>query len=126
MALWQNQGVVHLVDANGVALQPVDAQNWPALPLIVGPDANLQAKALLTLLDAAPALKADMTDAVWIGGRRWAIRFRPDVPLALAEGAAAAHRALKLFAKLDGAQRSSKRRVQTECFRPIISCCSTN
>src|SRR3546814_1667570 len=65
MALWQNQGVVHLVDANGVALQPVDAQNWPDLPLIVGPDANLQAKALLTLLDAAPALKAEMTDAVW-------------------------------------------------------------
>src|SRR3546814_2435301 len=36
MALWQNQGVVHLVDANGVALQPVDSQNWPDLPLIVG------------------------------------------------------------------------------------------
>src|SRR3546814_13005920 len=82
MALWQNQGVVHLVDANGVALQPVDAQNWPDLPLIVGPDANLQAKALLTLLDAAPALKAEMTDAVWIGGRRWDIRFRSGETLA--------------------------------------------
>src|SRR3546814_8557642 len=94
MALWQNQGVVHLVDANGVALQPVDAQNWPDLPLIVGPDANLQAKALLTLLDAAPALKAEMTDAVWIGGRRWDIRFRSGETLALPEGDAAAIRAL--------------------------------
>ncbi|API59289.1 hypothetical protein BSL82_08170 [Tardibacter chloracetimidivorans] len=109
MALWQNQGVVHLVDANGVALQPVDARNWPDLPLIVGPDANLQAKALLTLLDAAPALKAEMTDAVWIGGRRWDIRFRSGETLALPEGDAAAIRALKLFAKLDGAQGLLKR-----------------
>src|SRR3546814_15048721 len=50
-----------------------------------------------------------MTDAVWIGGRRWDIRFRSGETLALPEGDAAAIRALKLFAKLDGAQGLLKR-----------------
>src|SRR3546814_14994284 len=55
------------------------------------------------------SLKAEMTDAVWIGGRRWDIRFRSGETLALPEGDAAAIRALKLFAKLDGAQGLLKR-----------------
>lgn len=109
MALWQNKGEVKLVDASGVELQPVNAQDWPDLPLIVGPGANLRARELLALLDAAPALKAEMTDAVWIGGRRWDIRFRSGETLALPEGDDAAIRALKLFAQLDGAQGLLKR-----------------
>src|SRR3546814_5554445 len=95
-ALWQNRGVVKLVDGVGTILQPVDADNWPDLPLIVGPEANLQASALMALLDAAPALKAEMSDAVWVGGRRWDIRFRSGETLALPEGERAAIRALKL------------------------------
>ncbi len=108
-ALWQNQGVVKLVDGGGVVLQPVNPDDWPDLPLIVGPEANLQTAALMTLLDAAPALKAEMSDAVWIGGRRWDIRFRSGETLALPEGDKAAVRALKLFAQLDGTQGLLKR-----------------
>lgn len=109
VALWQNKGVVRLVDEGGAVLQPVNPDDWPDLPLIVGPDANRQARALMTLLDAAPALKAEMSDAVWIGGRRWDIRFRSGETLALPEGEKAAVRALKLFAQLDGAQGLLKR-----------------
>src|SRR3546814_5716641 len=98
------------------SLQPVDAQNWPDLPLIVGPDANMQAKALLTLLDAAPALKAEMTDAVWIGGRRWDIRFRSGETLALPEGDAAAIRALKLLDRKSTRLNQSLMRISYAVF----------
>lgn len=109
VALWQNRGLVKLVDGSGVVLQPVNPDDWPDLPLIVGPEANRQARALMMLLDAAPALKAEMSDAVWIGGRRWDIRFRSGETLSLPEGDPAATRALKLFARLDGAQGLLKR-----------------
>ena len=109
VALWQHQGVVKLVDGSGTVLQPVNPNDWPDLPLIVGPEANTQTAVLMALLDAAPALKAEMSDAVWIGGRRWDIRFRSGETLALPEGDAAAIRALKLFARLDGAQGLLKR-----------------
>lgn len=109
MALWQNKGVVRLVDGEGVVLQPVNADDWPDLPLIVGPAANKQASEMLALLDSVPALKAEMSDAVWVGERRWDIRFRSGETLALPEGDKPAIRALKLFAQLDGAQGLLKR-----------------
>lgn len=102
--LWQQNGIIHLIDGSGVPLQRVDANAWPDLPLVVGPNANRSVAGLLALLDAAPALKASMSDAVWIGGRRWDIRFRSGETLALPEGEEAARRALVLFARLDGAQ----------------------
>jgi len=108
-ALWQNQGVVRLVDSTGAVLEAVNANDWPDLPLIVGPDANEQTQALMALLDTAPALKAEMSDATWIGGRRWDIRFRSGETLALPEGRDAAQRALRLFARLDGTQGLLKR-----------------
>lgn len=107
--LWQYQGQVRLIDTSGVVLQPVDPNAWPDLPLIVGPEANLRAQELMGLLDVAPALKAEMSDAVLVGGRRWDIRFRSGETLALPEGEQAARRALKLFAQLDGAQGLLKR-----------------
>ena len=39
-AIWQNEGQLTLIDANGVLLAPIDADHMPAgLPLVIGPGA---------------------------------------------------------------------------------------
>jgi cell division protein FtsQ len=104
-AVWQHAQQLHLVDAHGVVLEEVDLNHMPNLPLIIGPDANVQATALTALVANAPQLKPVIDSAVWIGDRRWDLKFQSGETLLLPEGEAAAAVALKKFAELDAAQR---------------------
>ncbi|MEA2998292.1 MAG: cell division protein FtsQ [Sphingomonadales bacterium] len=100
-AIWQNNRQLALIDMDGVVLQPVRLDAMPALPLVIGPDANRHAGELARLVSAAPQLKPVMAGATWIGGRRWDIRFQTGETLALPEGEDEAHRALDRFARMD-------------------------
>lgn len=104
-AVWQHAQQLHLVDAHGVVLEEVDLNRMPDLPLVIGPDANVQATALTALMAHAPQLKPVLDGAVWIGDRRWDLKFQSGETLLLPEGEAAAATALKKFAELDAAQR---------------------
>jgi cell division protein FtsQ len=104
-AVWQHDGRLSLVDAGGVELGGVDADNLPDLPLVVGPDANRQTHALSRLMDAAPALKPMLAGATWVGSRRWDLRFQSGEQLLLPEGEAEAAAALVNFARMDGVDR---------------------
>ena len=101
-AIWQNQGQLTLIDANGVLLEPVSADAMPDLPLVIGQGANVQAPAYRALLDAAPALRPHVKAATWVGNRRWNLMFHTGETLVLPEESAA--RALVKFAEIDGAQ----------------------
>ncbi|MBU3077766.1 FtsQ-type POTRA domain-containing protein [Sphingomonas sp. XMGL2] len=102
-AIWQNQGKLMLVDGGGVPLEPVRFDHMPDLPLVVGPDANMQVAALTRLIQAAPSLKAMWSGATWVGGRRWDVHFQSGETLALPEGEAEAHAAITKFARMDQA-----------------------
>jgi cell division protein FtsQ len=104
-AIWQNGGAFVLIDAEGVPLEPVRLEAMPDLPRLIGPDANRRYAALSTLLEAAPRLRPMITDATWIGQRRWDLHFQGGETLSLPEGDAEARRALERFAQLD--QRDS-------------------
>ncbi len=104
-AVWQHQGQLMLIDSEGVLLEPVSAEAMPDLPLVIGDGAYAQQPAYQQLLDAAPALKPLVKAATWIGNRRWDLSFNTGERLALPEGEAAAAKALKKFAELDGADR---------------------
>jgi cell division protein FtsQ len=101
-AVWQHQGRLALIDANGVVLEAVSPQAMPDLPLLVGEAANGQADRLAKLMEAAPALKSLLAGATWVGNRRWDLRFQSGETLALPEGDAQAAAALVNFARLDG------------------------
>lgn len=101
-AVWQHQGNLALIDANGVVLEAVSAEAMPDLPLLVGEAANMQAARLSRLMEAAPALKSLLTGATWVGNRRWDLRFQSGETLALPEGDSSAAAALVNFARLDG------------------------
>lgn len=105
VAVWQHGGRLSLIDVNGVVLEPVDGRAMPDLPLVVGPDANRETRALGQLMEAAPALKPLLAGATWVGNRRWDLRFQSGETLALPEGNAAAAAALMKFAQLDGVNR---------------------
>ncbi|UVO54467.1 cell division protein FtsQ/DivIB [Sphingomonas sp. SUN039] len=104
-AVWQHAQQLTLVDAKGVPLEQVSLNAMPNLPLVIGPDANVQATALTALMNHAPQLKPVLDGAMWIGDRRWDLKFQSGETLLLPEGEAAAAAALRKFAELDGAQR---------------------
>ena len=104
-AIWQYRQRLMLIDKDGVVLAPVAMEAMPDLPLVIGPDANRQTKALSGLIDAAPSLKPMLSGATWVGGRRWDLRFQSGETLALPEGDGEARRALTRFARLDQTAR---------------------
>ena len=101
VAIWQNNRQLSLIDAEGVALEPVRIEAMPDLPLLIGPNANRQVATLSRLLEGAPHLRPQITGATWIGGRRWDVRFQTGETLALPEGEDAARRAITRFATMD-------------------------
>ena len=104
VAVWQQQGRLSLIDAEGVVLEPA-ASAMPDMVRLIGPDANRHFASLNALLEAAPRLRPMVTDAAWIGGRRWDLHFQGGETLSLPEGEAEARRAIERFARLD--QRDS-------------------
>ena len=81
--------------------------------IVTGPGARKQVSALTELLDAAPALKPQVTKAEWIGNRRWNLTFATDQVLALPQGDTKASSALVSFARLDGKSRLLGGKVAT-------------
>ncbi len=100
-ALWQDEDRLTLIDAEGVVLDRVPVSQMPDLPLLIGKGANSHAIALDRLLSQAPALKAQLVSATWVGERRWDLSFQSGETVALPEGDQAATAALARFAKMD-------------------------
>jgi cell division protein FtsQ len=101
-AVWQANGQLTLIDAEGRLLAPVDAANMPDLPLVIGPGADRQEAGYQALLAAAPALRPRIKAASWIGNRRWDLTFDTGETLALPQDDPA--QALVKFAEMDGAK----------------------
>jgi cell division protein FtsQ len=104
-AIWQTNHKLSLVDDKGVVLERVNPNAMPDLPIVIGHLANQQVASLITLLDAVPALRPNLSGASWIGNRRWDLRFESGEVLALPEGEDVAAHALAEFAKIDGVER---------------------
>ena len=85
-AVLRKPGRLVLIDATGHELEPVSTAEAKGKLLISGPGAQAQVEALSTLLDAAPALRPQVTQAEWIGNRRWNLTFKTDQVLALPQG----------------------------------------
>lgn len=82
-ALWQRNGILGLVDEDGVMLTHEDLARWRHLPLLVGEGAPAHAHDILATLHSEP----DFTDAVEalvrVGDRRWDVRLRNNIVLRL-------------------------------------------
>ena len=94
-----------LIDATGAELEPVSAAAAKGRLIVSGPGAAYQVPDLGRLLEAAPALKPQVSEAEWIGNRRWNLTFKTGQVLALPQGEKPSATALMSFARLDGVNR---------------------
>jgi cell division protein FtsQ len=84
-ALWQHDGKVQILAADGTAIDEFRDSRFAHLPLVVGPSANLKAQSLLGALAAAPTIKDQTYAAVLVAERRWNLRLRSGIEVKLPE-----------------------------------------
>jgi cell division protein FtsQ len=97
-ALWQKDGEVSLVAADGTPIDGLRDERYVDLPLVVGEGANEKVKAFAALLETQPALKPLVRAGNWIGQRHWELQLKNGMTVKLPEADPAA--ALALFASL--------------------------
>lgn len=111
VAIWQNDGRYQLVDRAGLPAGD-NIDDFPGLPLVVGPDAPEHVAALLDLLGAEPTLRPRVKASQWVSTRRWTIQMSGpvgDIEVRLPEGEPAA--AWHELARLEIEQKLLDRKI---------------
>jgi cell division protein FtsQ len=85
MALWQRHQKLYLVSRAGEVIETADLAKYARLLVIVGESAPDNADALFDLLAREPQLEQRVTAAVFVGKRRWNLRFDNGVDVKLPE-----------------------------------------
>lgn len=104
-AVLREAGKLVLIDATGHKLEAISEQRIRGRLVLAGKGADSRVAELASLLEAAPALRPQVSEAEWVGNRRWNLTFKTGQVLALPEGDKIAAAALVGFARLDGTNR---------------------
>jgi cell division protein FtsQ len=84
-ALWQCDGRVQIVAADGVPVAAMRDQRFIHLPLVVGAGANEKLDQYLALLEAAGDLRERIVAGVLVAGRRWTLKTATGIDVLLPE-----------------------------------------
>jgi cell division protein FtsQ len=98
-ALWQLDGKVSVISADGTVVGPLADWHFARLPLVVGAGAATRARDFLALLDAHPEIRQQVRASVLVAERRWNLKLKNGVDVRLPEADVA--RALDTLAELD-------------------------
>jgi cell division protein FtsQ len=98
-ALWQKDGRVSLIAADGIVLEQSVAPRYLSLPLVVGEGAERQAKGFLATLDRYADIRAQVRASVLVARRRWDLWLNNGIDVKLPESGIAP--ALERLAALD-------------------------
>jgi cell division protein FtsQ len=98
-ALWQKDGKVSLISADGTTLGPFADRRFAALPFVVGPGAETKARDFLSVLDRYPAIREQVRASILVADRRWNLKLKNGIDVRLPEADPAG--ALDLLARLD-------------------------
>ena len=85
LALWQRKGKLELIDREGAVVALPSLDGFADLLILVGDDAPKAAPALLEMLATEPNLRAHVSAAVRVGGRRWNLKLDSGIDVALPE-----------------------------------------
>ena len=121
LAVWQHNGQLGLIDAEGQTIPEADPNQFADLPLVVGEGANTAASGVITLMQARPRLLA-LTDAlVRVDSRRWDVRLKDGSLIQLpAEGEDAALIRLDQLDRDQGVLRLGFSRIDLRNPDPIV------
>ena len=84
-ALWQKDGRVSVIAADGTVLEPFVEDRYLGLPLVVGAGAERQAKDFLAILDRYPDIRAVLRASILVAERRWNLRLANGIDVRLPE-----------------------------------------
>jgi cell division protein FtsQ len=98
-ALWQINGKVQVIAADGTVLSNRIEPRLASLPFVVGPGAALAARDFLAVLDAYPAIRDQVRASILVAERRWNLRLKSGLDVRLPDANVEA--ALDTLARLD-------------------------
>ena len=98
-ALWQQQGKVKVIAADGTVLSAKVEPRLASLPFVVGNGAAAKARDFLAVLDRFPAIRDSVRASILVGDRRWNLRLKSGVDVRLPD--TDIERALETLARLD-------------------------
>jgi cell division protein FtsQ len=110
-ALWQKDGHVNVIAADGTVLEPYVEDRYLGLPLVVGDGAEHQAKDFFTFLDRYPDIRNLLRASVMVAGRRWNLRLTNGIDVKLPESNVGS--ALDRLVALDRAKKLLSRDITT-------------
>lgn len=84
-ALWQKDGAVSVVAADGMTIDALRDPRFESLPLVTGAGANEKLADYVALLDAAGELRPRIRAGIFVAGRRWTLKTRGGIEIALPE-----------------------------------------
>lgn len=102
-AIWQNNGELFIIAADGTVIDLMQDERFVNLPFVVGENANVRSKEYLALLEAAGPLKARIRAGTLVSGRRWTLKMDNGMDVRLPEQGAAD--ALARLVKLENEQK---------------------
>jgi cell division protein FtsQ len=108
-AIWQLNGELFLVSADGTVIDQMRDGRFVHLPLVVGDGANHKARDYAALLTHAGPLRSRIRGAVLVSGRRWTLKMDNGLDVRLPEQGAA--EALKRLVSLEKEHRVLDRDV---------------
>ncbi len=84
-ALWQKDGKISVIAADGTVIQTAVDERFANLPLVVGRGADKRANEFLTLLDRFPTLREGVRASILVADRRWNLKMRNGLDVRLPE-----------------------------------------
>jgi len=102
-ALWQKDGQVAIVSADGKVIDQLRDERFNELPFVVGEGANMRLSEFLNLLEASGDLRSKIRAGILVSNRRWTLKMTTGVEVKLPEENPAA--ALTLLSRM---QRESR------------------
>jgi cell division protein FtsQ len=108
-ALWQRNGEISIIAADGTVIDRMRDTRFARLPLVVGEGANEKVRDYVQLLQDVGSLRIGIRGATLVSGRRWTMKLDNGIDIRLPETGAA--EALKRLAKVDRDHRLLDRDV---------------
>lgn len=84
-ALWQENGKLSVIADDGAVLEPYVTRRFASLPLVVGKGAETRARDFLALVAKYPAVNSQLKAVIFVGERRWNLRFKDGLDIRLPE-----------------------------------------
>src|ERR1700730_12484008 len=84
-AIWQKDGRVSVIAADGTVLEPFVERRYVGLPLVVGKGAPRPATDFLALIDRYPDIRAMVRASILVAQRRWNLRLANGIDVLLPE-----------------------------------------